>query len=55
MAHLPARKAPSPENDPPLPQIGPDAAKIGSADGDDYFAVRGDFRARLNAKQRNCR
>jgi hypothetical protein len=28
-----------------LPQIGPDAAKIGSADANDYFVVRGDFRA----------
>jgi hypothetical protein len=28
-----------------MPQIGPDAAKIGSADADDYFVVRGDFRA----------
>jgi hypothetical protein len=46
-------KAPFRENDPSLPQIGPDAAKIGSADGNDLLRRAGDFRARLKAKQRN--
>jgi hypothetical protein len=42
---LPARK------DRALPQIGRDVVKIGGMDGAVTFVVRGDVRARSNAKQ----
>src|SRR5206468_9768714 len=41
------------ENDPAMPQIGQDAAKIGRADGNAPLCRAGDVRARLKAKQRS--
>jgi hypothetical protein len=41
LKRFPGLKALAPENDPALPQIGPDAAKIGSADGNDLLRRAG--------------